>query len=265
MRLHRSVRLAPLLLGLASFPASAGVVHTLSVDSLDLPPGGGIYRVDVDLGKPTPTIIKVELNGREDAAGVAGKIAAAINNDTADDLGGSSTADGDTVFVKFVNNTTYVTKTGLVVSPGTVITSASANLPAGFLNFLPNPDTGQSALVHDETVTAGFYGGSGLTPVSFLATTGTTLAQLDSELNSALSGAGYNTSVTSQGVLVYGDGAGGADLLKLSMTTTGLDDSTGLDLSVAAAVPEPAPWMLGVVASVVGFAYTRLRKKSRAA
>jgi hypothetical protein len=246
----------------ASWPAFAGVVHTLSVDTVNLPPGGGTYRVDVDVDKPTPIIIKVELNGHEDAAGVAGKIADAINADTADDLGGSSTASGDTVFVKFVAGTTYITKDGLSVSPGTVLKSASANIPAGYLNFFANPDTGLAMLAHNETVTAGFFGGTGLSSVSYVATAGSTLAQLDSQLSSALSGAGYNTSITSNGVLVYGDGAGDANLLKIGMTTTGLTDSTGLDLS-AQAVPEPEPWMLGALAGASGFAYAWFRGRGK--
>jgi hypothetical protein len=134
--------------------------------------------------------------------------------------------------------------------------------PLADFAFLSNPVNGQSSLISDATITAGFT--NGLLPVSFTAEAGTDLSMLASTLNSALSTAGYATSMPdSTDVIISALGAGLPVEVDFSIESVGSVGDRGIETALFGfAVPEPASvTLLSIGIGMLGVSGAVMRRR----
>jgi hypothetical protein len=128
--------------------------------------------------------------------------------------------------------------------------AALPGVGAGLLTFGANPTNGQTTLVTNAMITAGFA--NGLSPVSILGSTGESIDQLTTALNGALQTGGYTTSLIGKNEIeVFANGASSPTEFDFSVVPSGQVGDQGIGYGLAT-VPEPsALLLLGVAMSIL--------------
>jgi hypothetical protein len=154
---------------------------------------------------------------------------------------------------------------GVAVARGiltTVGVPASRGIRFASLGFGPDPNTLNSVLLTDATITAGFD--SGLPQVSFQGHAGETLDQLTVDLQSALEGGGYH-ALLGQGnqvdVLSYGGST--ASGFEFAVDPNDGLSSLGISFSIST-VPEPSSLLLVLLGTAATVGYRRFRSFRKA-